>query len=619
MTPSFKGLRHLAPMSNITQFETIIAIDIETSSKGVLLDIGFYDGEHYQCFQGWDEFFTYLVTLYHCDTRIIAHNGFGFDFITFNQWLLDNRKTLGIADDDITYLSSESLLISVIIDYNGAQYTFIDTLRYFPAQSLQKLAESFLNESKDDVPNDYISRMENYKAEYPDKYYAYLHKDCEILHNVYCEFRQEINSFTPIGELGLSAGSTSMRSFRKWLHINYPKTRIFAAPIDQLHVADYAYRGGLTLYIGDGVHTQHKYENVYHYDVISMYPSVMRYVPVPSSPMVITDKLVTDFGTMRPGWYLVDFEQIHGRVPIFFTLESEYPQWKGQSVLSHFDLQFLDHFGRYQILEGIVYEDYLFPFERYFNDLLELRMEAKRKEQHAKSWALKILANSLYGKFGQKASREIISITSNRDWYDTYLEAQLRDYGDSGITEYAVSNDYVLYGVESQSTSFSNRFIGAMVTSLARLKLGIMLNTYHSIYCDTDSIFTQDTLHEVFTGNRVGNFELSLQESATMICLGKKSYLYGDDLKFKGIPAKHLTQADMELMRYDVTIDVNYRTPTAWKTAIRNHTENPNEFKPRKRRVKRGQSLAEIGLLRTDHRLFTVTETNDFLEDLLSL
>jgi len=611
-------LRTLAPMSIPTRYDDIIAIDIETSSKGVLLDIGCYNAYGYSVYQNWEELFSYLVTL-ETNARVIAHNGFGFDFITFNQWLLDNRKRYGIADDDITYLSSESLLISVIIQWNGKQFTFLDTLRYFPATKLQALAESFLNESKDDVPDDYISRMEDYKRDYPTQYYDYLRKDCEILYRVYVEFREEINGFTDIGELGLSAGSTAMKSFRRWLNKNYPRTRIFSCPTDYLHVANHALRGGLTLYIGDGVHDQHKYDNVFHYDVISMYPSVMRYVPVPSSPMVQTNVVIKDYDDYRPGWYLCEFEQCSGRVPVLFTIDSEYPQWKGTAVLSHFDLQFLDLYGRYEVLDGICYEDYLFPFNGYFTDLLAIRMQAKHDGLSAKAWALKILANSLYGKFGQKATREVISITSDRDWYDNYLEACLRDYGDSGITEYAVTDDYVLYGVESNSTAFSNRFIGAFVTALARLKLGVIYNTTPTIYCDTDSIFTQTRLNDNFVGTTPGYFEEDASSPSQMICLGKKSYLYGDDLKFKGIPANKLTPYDMEYMRYGFQVDVEYRTPTAWKTAMKNHTENPNEFKPRKRRVKRGQSLAEIELLHKDGKLFDIKEAKQFLDNLLTL
>lgn len=605
-------------MFKSTPYETIIAIDIETSSKGDLLDIGVYSENDYYTFDNWESFFNSLLS-FNANCRVIAHNGFGFDFIGFAQWFLKNRKNYDITDDDITFLSSESLLIAMIIETKMAKYTFLDTMRFFPGQSLQKLAESFLGESKEDVPDDFISRMEEYKLLFRDKYYAYLKKDCEVLYRIYGEFRAEINSFTAIGEIGMSSGSTAMKSFRKWLSTDYPKTRIFACPQEWQGIADHALRGGLTLYIGDGQHTHHKYEKVYHYDVISMYPSVMRFVPVPSSPMFHTDKLVKDFDNYRPGWYLCNFRQTKGRVPILYSIESENPVWEGTGILSHFELQFLDLFGDYEIIEGIVYDEFLFPFQKYFDSLLELRMEAKHNKQSAKAHALKILANSLYGKFGQRASREIIAITSDKDFYETELQALLRDNDDSGVTEYAVSDDYIIYGVESLSTSFSNRFIGAMVTSLARLKLGVIFNTVHTIYCDTDSIFSQDILDSSFLGANPGDFEHDDESPATMICLGKKSYQYGHDIKFKGIPAKKLNSDDMEALRFDFDKQVEYKSPTAWRTAMKNNVERPNEFLPKSRRVVRGKSLAETGLLNQDGQLFDVNEAKEFLQRLLSL
>jgi hypothetical protein len=599
-------------------FEQIITVDIETSSKGELLDIGIYSDERYVIVEHWETFFEYLLT-HKGKFRVIAHNGFGFDFIGFNQWFLANRKNYNISDDDITYLSSEALIIAMIIRFENSEFTFLDTMRFFPGQSLQKLAESFLNESKDDVPDDYISRMEDYKNDFRDDYYSYLRKDCELLYRIYSEFRREINEFTDIGELGLSSGSTAMRSFRRWLSTDNPKMRIFAAPDEYVGFGDYALRGGLTLYIGDGEHKQHLYENVNHYDVISMYPSVMKSVPVPTAPMIYTQEVIKDYGCYRPGYYLVDYEQTKGRIPILFPIKSEFPAWQGQAVLNHFELQFLDNYGKYTVTDGVAYENFTFPFDKYFTKLLGLRMEAKREKKGAKAHALKILANSLYGKFGQKNTREIISITSDKDWYENQLEALLRDYDDSGITEYVVDKDYVIYGVDSVSTAFSNRFIGAMVTSLARLKLGIILNTVRSIYCDTDSIFTQDELAEIFVGELPGDFENDSSGPSPLVCLGKKSYQYGEDIKFKGIPAKRLTEKDIQAMRFDFEINVEYKSPTAWRTAMKNKTERPNEFLPKSRRVTRGKSLSELGMLHTDAKLFSVKESKEFLDSVLRI
>lgn len=38
----------------------LFVADIETSSKGELLDIGFYDGSEFKIFQNWIDFIEYL-------------------------------------------------------------------------------------------------------------------------------------------------------------------------------------------------------------------------------------------------------------------------------------------------------------------------------------------------------------------------------------------------------------------------------------------------------------------------------------------------------------------------------------------------------------------------------
>ena len=151
----------------------------------------------------------------------------------------------------------------------------------FPSHDpfLNNLAKDFLHETKDDVPEDYISRMDRYKARYPKKYYAYLKQDCLLLHKIYTVFRAELNNLFPIGELGLSSGSTALKCFRTTM-----EDIIFACPFKYQNIADEALRGGFTQYIGDGEHDHHEYRRVSGYDIISMYPSLMKYVPVPTAP-----------------------------------------------------------------------------------------------------------------------------------------------------------------------------------------------------------------------------------------------------------------------------------------------------------------------------------------------
>lgn len=613
-------IQHLHAMKKPIHFEEIIALDIETASDGSLLDIGVSSRFSYGTFPDWKSFFQWLKTYpWETDVRVAAHHGFGFDYVGMIQYLLNNLEEQEIGDQDLQFLSSEALVIAVILRIGERKITFIDTMRFFPGQSLNNVAKDFLGETKHDVPDGYISRMEDYRRDHKDDYYRYLRQDCELLRRVYEAFRERVNEIQPIGELGLSSGSTALKCFRR--HMASDNFFIFACPEDLQPSADAAMRGGLTLYVGDGIEKNHVYEDVYHYDVISMYPSVMRYIPVPTSPLEVVRKITrpkTKNERYAPGWYLCDFEQTRGRVPVLYGVDDDDPSFTGQGILSHFDMEFLRRFGIInKIYDAVIYTDYVHPFGAYLDEQLEGRVAAKREGRKAESAALKVLLNSLYGKFAQKARREQMAITSDHDWYDTRIAAQVAARGRSNVIEYYHSEKVILYGAESDSTSFSNRFIGAMVTSLARLKLGTLYNTVPTIYCDTDSLFTQRELPEIFIGENPGDFEHCDDSPARMICAGKKSYLYNDAIMFKGIPKNLITAQDMIAIKNGAEIKKEYRSPTALKTALKNGVENPNQFLPHTRTIRQTKSMKCQGKLKLDRKLFSTKEAADFLQFIL--
>jgi len=469
------------------------------------------------------------------------------------------------------------------------------------------------------VPGDFISRMEDYKKHHRAEYYEYLRNDCDLLRRVYETFRDRVNEIETIGELGLSSGSTALRCFRRYM--SRGDFFIFSCPKDLLGSADKAMRGGLTLYIGDGKEVCGEYKKVYHYDVISMYPSVMRYVPVPTAPLVTTTEpfIPRKKGERyAPGWYLCDYRQTRGRVPVLYGVDDDDPSFESQGILSHFDMEFLRRFGKVdKIHEAVLFPDYVYPFNDYLNAQLKTRVEAKRQGHKAESAALKVLLNSLYGKFAQKARREEMAITADVDWYDTRVAAQVAARGRSNAIEYYHSEKCVLYGVEADTTTFSNRFIGGLVTSLARLKLGVMYNTVETIYCDTDSIFSQQQIPDCFLGNEPGDFEFCDDSPSDMVCAGKKSYRYGDDIKFKGIPKDLITPEDMNAIKRGEKIIKTYRSPTALKTALKKSVKNPNEFLNHTRTVRASKSMKCQGILRLKEKLFSVKTAQDFLRFIL--
>lgn len=594
-----------------TPFETIITIDIETGSNGELLDIGLYDGYVFMYFSEWETLFEYLMDLPPKKYRIAAHNGFGFDYVTFISSLLTNMSRWGLTEKDITFLSSEALIIALVIQRGKRTLTFIDTLRFFPGSSLNKLAKDFLREEKDDVPDNYISRMEMYKKKHPKKYYAYLRKDCVLLHAIYTAFRKQLNDEFHMGELGLSSGSTALKCFRATMD-----DIIFACPKQYQHIADESLRGGYTQYIGDGLHEKHEYHNVNGYDVISMYPSIMRIIPVPTAPPLLSNNIDDYFDqNMReylPGFYLTEFDDDISRVPFLYDVEKTEPVFSGTGILSHYDLAYLRARDiPHTVFEGVYYPFYDLPFTSFVDRLMAQRLRAKKDGETAKATALKIILNSLYGKFAQGYKREIIAITKDHDWYAR--EVQTRCARNQPIVQYFSNGDITLYGYETEGTSFSNRFIGAMVTSFARLKLGTVLNSLPGIYCDTDSIFTQSVLPDFLLGETAGKFEQTCQ-GAIMVCLGKKSYRLEETIKFKGIPKTCLSFDDIEMLRNGDTVKVAYRTPTALKTALKKGVVNPNKFEEKTRTVKRGRSLDESHSLRKNKPFWSNRHLKNFLE-----
>lgn len=609
MTSQLKAL----PYSH--SLEYLLALDIETGSQGQLLDIGIMSADGFNIYPSWIKFFLYLqsISTQQKSIRVIAHNGVNFDYVGLIMDLARNHKRLKInIDTDLSILTAETMVIGFVLKLNNCKVNFVDTTRFFPGLSLEKISTDLLGETKKPIAEKWYSQMENFKAKFSRRYYEYLEQDCFLLFRIYQKIREEINNLFPIGELGWSSGSTALAAFRQSLC----QTRgaiIFGLESHQWDAAKASYRGGMTLYIGDGdSNEQDKFYHVNSYDVISMYPSSMLAIPLPISPL----KEITKLSKNIPfGIFETDWKQLQGRVPILYTRDdhNNLPEWSGQKTwLTTFDLLFLRTYGQFKIHRGIVFTDQMFLFEKFIQPLWEERKKAKMEGNKALSQAIKILLNSLYGKFGQNPIGSKIGISCDLDYYidqgeklNLSLACDLNFYKKFG---------FYLYSTPDIRNSFSNQIVAALVTSAARIKLGMLLNTYRSIYCDTDSIFTQDKIDDIFLGDDLGYFEIKDLDQP-MICCGKKLYLYGDDRKAKGIPNKNIDSSHFAFLANGEPVRIEYKSPTPLKSAIRKEIENPNEFLSRHRTIKRSPSMRELNILH-DVESFDPMQTLDFLRNI---
>jgi len=134
------------------------------------------------------------------------------------------------------------------------------------------------------------------------------------------------------------------------------------------------------------------------------------------------------------------------------------------------------------------------PFKKFVEFFYNLRLEYIENSDNRQS-LIKLILNSLYGKFGQKdiqnriENKDLIDeITlNNEEWFYKY---EIKDW-----------NQYQgCYLMEIEPTKMSeNTFtpIAAFVTSYARVFLQEAIELTDAIYCDTDSIFSLKSKEEI--------------------------------------------------------------------------------------------------------------------------
>lgn len=176
------------------------------------------------------------------------------------------------------------------------------------------------------------------------------------------------------------------------------------------------------------------------------------------------------------------------------------------------------------------------PFLKNFVDTFyNLRKQAKKSNDSFRTYAYKILLNSLYGKLVETIDR-VSYVTS----YDNVLR-EIKRGGNVQISQ--VSGIYCISS--KQEGPFRHVASGAYVTAYSRLALLNGLETALKLggqifYCDTDSIMTDIKL-DCLEGSELGQWQLEHIFSEVEIILPKvyKAKIQGTDktiYRCKGVP-----------------------------------------------------------------------------------
>nr|XP_048322176.1 DNA polymerase-like [Ziziphus jujuba var. spinosa] len=161
-------------------------------------------------------------------------------------------------------------------------------------------------------------------------------------------------------------------------------------------------------YYGGHADTYKSYgENLFYYDVNSLYPYIMKTYPMPGGVPIWNAKLENRelfdlYGFVKA--YVVCPETI---TRLFLTYKGDknptllFPTGKFLGVHLNYELIFTGNLG-YKIypIRGYLFEKTPSPFVNFVSSLYEKRKKAKKTGKDAMAYGYKILMNSLYGRFG---------------------------------------------------------------------------------------------------------------------------------------------------------------------------------------------------------------------------
>lgn len=480
----------LKPLSNkkITKYD-FIGFDVETygnENKFYMGGLYYFEGKNrrqtFKSFYNKVEMIEFMLSNKFKGKYITATN-LGFDLTA----LFYNTKYWNM----LNILESGSKIIYA--DFRGDNYSkkgkimFIDTMNYAPF-SVDKLGK-ILKVPKLDKPK-CIGRLPKNREE-DQELLIYNKRDCEIS-CLFMYFLQDgIN--TAGGNLKITIASTSFdvwrRNFQPEILI---KEQVIKNSKEIKNFIFQGYYGGRTEVYKKGV-----FKDVHYYDINSLYPSVMRNeFPLPQSvketPILSEFYINNYFGVTE---CTIKCPNINKPLLPYRDEERKkliFPKGTFKGTWNNHELKRALELG-YQIIKihkQIIYTKTFRPFLGFVNYFYNERLTYK-KNNNPLELVMKLILNSLYGKFGQKEVKEFKVL--DLDTFNGTLEELYKIIGN----EYDEKDNKIIM---NQKREYDGKnvypILASYVTTYARLLMYDYINSDDVIYTDTDSIFTKSKIKE---------------------------------------------------------------------------------------------------------------------------
>lgn len=441
---------------------------------------GFYDGESFESFRGPDSVGLLMRAMLrpkYLGWHIYAHNGGRFDFLHLLPWLASEGKSLGFTFAAIPSGKSGGIQILDIWKGKGkrGKWRLLDSIKLIPL-ALAKACATFNLSGKEDLP---LTTHED-----SPMWEIYNERDCRALWSVLGRFHTMVEERLG-GEVGITTPATAMKTWRR----KYLTHKIHRGE-DSHEFVFSTYCGGRTEVF------QREATNLNYYDINSSYPAVMR-APMPHGVPIWwhgePPAAFTKDGSGYVGFIEADLE-LNEYIPILPVKRDGKLMFPAGRISGRWDWAELS-----RVQDKIVRYGKSVWFEStpllasMVEDLYPFRDSSLPHYDAGLAYVVKILLNSLYGKFGQSALRRKVLPFSE-------------DLPKGAVPVNGTPFSPVWYVDEEVTAPYIMPQIAAHVTSLARVKLyeHLLASGEDLAYCDTDSILTSRTLD---TSTKLGDLK----------------------------------------------------------------------------------------------------------------
>lgn len=475
-----------------------------------------------------------IVRQEHSTLTIYFHNFSRFDGILLLKHLACHHKSYKLKP-----LMRNNRLYELAV-YSGKKllFRFIDSLNLLPGK-LSALAKNLCPGlgPKGSIPYEEVtlSNLASMKKSLLD----YMKQDILLLGGVMQKaqeiywklYKVDIESKITLSSLALTIFRMKYYDASNWpIHIPNQNEDSFIR---------HAYYGGHT-------DTYKPYgEDLYYYDVNSLYPFVMKEFPMPGGVPVW-------HGTLEGK----DLDSIFGFIEAYVvcpkTIKKPFLPYRdkndtlifptGEFVGVYYseELKYARGLG-YTVLpiSGYLFERMESPFRDFVSSLFESRLEARISGNEALAYVYKILMNSLYGRFGINPKSTTTEVC-NEDRYKHLIRHSEFIFGDM-LSE----NNYIV-AYHSNAGTGSDYWnppknsavqLAAAITASARIYMYPYISREDCYYTDTDSVVLGQPLpKEVISSSVLGKFKLE-DRIRKGYFLAPKSYFY---IPIEGTPVmKH--------------------------------------------------------------------------------